>query len=245
MSVMTLSGLQKTGLFVSQDMFGANAVFSGTDGGVLTDAYQSAAGALGVQNIRFGGGQADLDPNKPNDAGELPVDGVDAINIVEMDGDDLRSELVNFLEWCVATQGTDQPVKTTLIIPTKHLGSAEYVGFADDIEAFVTKVMGEYGEVIAAFQIGNEHWEMGETEYGIKASIAAEAIEKGMLAAGISIQDQPDILVQMATAGNEGSEFPAVAGVSDFVARNKAANEQVIAQLREVPHVMTVQLLEL
>ncbi|MFC6636060.1 DUF4214 domain-containing protein [Sulfitobacter sp. JBTF-M27] len=231
MSVMTLSGLQKTGLFVSQDMFGANAVFSLTDDGVPTAEYEAAADALGVQNIRFGGGQADLDPDKPNDAGDLPIDGVSSINIVEMDGGALRPELVNFLEWCAATEGTNQPVKTTLIIPTKHLTSEEYVAFADEIEVFVTKVMAEYGDVIAAFQIGNEHWEMGETAYGIKASIGAEAIEKGMLAAGVSIDNQPDILVQMATAGNEGSEFPAVSGVSDFVARNKAANEQVIAQL--------------
>ncbi|NNK17186.1 MAG: DUF4214 domain-containing protein [Sulfitobacter sp.] len=233
MSVMTLSGLQKTGLFVSQDMFGANAVFSLTDDGVPTAEYEAAADALGVQNIRFGGGQADLDPDKPNDAGDLPIDGVSSINIVKMDDGALRPELVNFLEWCAATQGTNQPVKTTLIIPTKHLSSDEYIAFADEIEVFVTKVMADYGDVIAAFQIGNEHWEMGETAYGIKASLGAEAIEKGMLAAGVSIENQPDILVQMATAGNEGSEFPAVSGVSDFVARNKAANEQVIAQLSD------------
>lgn len=233
MSIMTLLGLQKSGQFVSADMFGANAVFGSTDSGTLTAEYIEAATALGVHNIRFGGGQADLDPLKANAAGELPVQGESAINIVEMTGGQLRSELVNFLEWCEQTTANGTPTKATLIIPTKHLSSDDYVAFAEEIEAFATAVMQQYGDVIAAFQMGNEYWEMGETSYGIKASLGAEALGRGMAAAGVAEVNQPDILVQMGTAGNQGSEFPATPGVSDFAARNQAANNQIIDQLSD------------
>ncbi len=233
MASMTLSGLFKSGQFVSADMFGANVVFEQTDSGAPTDAYADAAAALGVQNIRFGGGQADLDPQKANAAGATPVDGVSAINIVDMNGDALRTELVTFLEWCRAENEAGNPVRTTLIIPTKHLDTAAYVDFAPKIENFVTKVMQEYGDLIAAFQIGNEHWEMGETAYGTKASLALEAAARGMTTAGVEPADQPDLLIQMATAGNAGSEFPATPGVADFIARNTAANKQIIEQLSD------------
>lgn len=233
MTVMSLSALQQTGQFVSADMFGANVVFSETEAGTPTAAYESAAKALGVSNIRFGGGQADLDPTKANAAGERPVDGVSAINIVDMPDGALRAELVAFLDWCVAQTTVAAPVQTTLIIPTKHLDANAYDAFATEIELFVQTVMQDYGSVIAGFQIGNEHWEMGETAYGIKASLGATAIARGLAAAGIAEPDQPDILVQMATAGNQGSEFPATPGVSDFLVRNEAANEQIIAQLSQ------------
>lgn len=233
MAMMKLSGLQKTGKFVSADMFGANAVFSNTDDGAPTRAFEDAADALGIQFVRFGGGQADLDPNKANAAGERPVDGVSAINIVEMNGSSLRPELVKFLDWAVASNAAGDPVKALLIIPTKHLSTAEYKAFAAQIETFVKTLMPQYGDVIGGFQIGNEFWEMGETAYGIKASLAVEALNVGLLASGISVAEQPDILVQMATAGNAGSEFPAIAGVNNFAARNEAANLQVIAQLSD------------
>ncbi|MGC1504957.1 MAG: DUF4214 domain-containing protein [Sulfitobacter sp.] len=233
MSVLVLSTLQKTGQVVSLDMFGANMVFGLTDGGIPTAEYAGAAAALGVQNIRFGGGQADLDPSKPNAVGDLPVQGENAINIVEMNGDVLRAELVEFLEWCVQTTANGTPTKATLIIPTKHLSADGYIAFAEEIEAFAGAVMQQYGDVIAAFQMGNEYWEMGETSYGVKASLGAEALARGMAAAGVATADQPDILVQMGTAGNLGSEFPAVPGVSDFLARNQAANNQIIDQLSE------------
>ncbi len=233
MPIMALSSLQKTGQFVSGDMFGANAVFGLTEDGIPTGAFADAATVLGVQNVRFGGGQADLDPNKPNAAGELPVQGVDAINVVEMRGGALCAELVEFLDWCVRTTASGTPTKATLIIPTKHLSAEDYADFAQEIELFATAAMQQYGDVIAAFQMGNEYWEMGETSYGIKASLGAEALARGMAAAGVAEADQPDILVQMGTAGNLGSEFPAVPGVSDFAARNQAANNQIIDQLSE------------
>ena len=233
MAIMTLSGLRKTGELVGADMFGANAVFEHTEAGAPSAAYTAAAQVLGVVNIRFGGGQADLDPTLANAAGDVPVDGDTAINIVTMPNGVLRSELVNFLDWCVAQNAAGTATQATLIIPTKHLSAQDYQAFAAEIEVFAKTVMQTYGDVIAAFQIGNEYWEMGETAYGIKASLGAEAVERGMTAAGYVAEGQPDILVQMGTAGNDGSEFPATPGVSDFAARNKAANNQIIDQLSE------------
>ena len=236
MPQLTLSGFSSSGSFVSKSMFGANAVFSRTDDGAPSEAYTSAASNLGVTSVRFGGGQSDLAPQKVYGPGEVPVDGEDWINIVAMPDGNLRPELVNFFEWCSNGGGGGpeaDPVCAVLVIPTKHLNTEDYVGFADDISAFVTTVMAQYGHLIEAFQIGNEHWDIGETAYGQRASIAAEAIETGMIEAGIDTADQPSIIVQMATAGNTGSEFQATPGVHDFRQRNDDANQQIIDQLSD------------
>ncbi|MEW9919996.1 DUF4214 domain-containing protein [Marimonas sp. MJW-29] len=195
---MTLSVLQATGLFVSPDIFGANVRFSATEAGLPTAAFGSATDALGVQNVRFGGDEADLNPLRFNENGGLPVDGVNSINIVDMPGGNLRADLVNFLEWCAASQRGGQPVTATLIIPTNNLETVEYDEFAIEIEAFVQAVMREYGTVISAFQIGSTFDRSGDAAYGARASMAAEAVQSGMRAAGYAPEIQPDILVQMA-----------------------------------------------
>ena len=233
MSAITFTSFDPTGEFVASDMFGANLVFEGSENGAPTNAYIEAVDALGVQNIRFGGGQADLDPDYVNAAGERPIDGVTSINIVEMPNGALRPEVVNFLEWLIARKEMGEPVETTLIIPTKHLSTEEYEAFGAEITIFVQTVMEAYGDVISAFQIGNEFWEMGETAYGQKASIAAEAIAAGLEQAGIATEAQPDILIQMATAGNMGSEFQPGEDAPGFAVRNANANRQVIDQLSE------------
>ncbi|MEM7521065.1 MAG: DUF4214 domain-containing protein [Pseudomonadota bacterium] len=233
MSVLSVLSFSPTGQLVSQEMFGANAVFSQTEDGVPTAAYADAASHLGVQNIRFGGGQADLDPTRPTNTGLLPVDGETAIDITHMPNGALRPELVRFLDWVFEQTAAGTPMSATLVLPTKHLSVDDYLPYSDVIERFAAEVVAQYGDVISAVQIGNEHWEMGETAYGQKASIAAEALARGFEAAGVAEAAQPKILVQMATAGNAGSEFQATPGVQDFSVRNQAANEQVIAQLSD------------
>jgi Domain of unknown function (DUF4214) len=233
---LTLTGSSATGSFVAKSMFGANAVFERTEDGAPGEAYSSAATNLGVTSVRFGGGQSDLPPTRLHEDGETPVDGDDWINIVTMPDGNLRTEVVNFFEWCSAGghAGPDaDPICAVLVIPTKHLSTEDYAGFSDDIAAFVETVMGQYGHLIEAFQIGNEYWDIGETAYGQRASIAAEAVETGMNAAGIAQEEQPSIIVQMATAGNAGSEFEATPGVNDFRQRNDDANQQIIDQLSD------------
>ena len=198
MPTMTLAGLQSTGLFVSPEIFGANIRYSATDAGLPTAAYTDVAGALGVQNVRFGGDEADLNPLRFNEIGTLPVDGVNSINIVDMPGGALRPDLVNFLEWCAASQRGPDPVKATLIIPTNNLETADYDVFATQIQTFVQTVMREYGAVISAFQIGSTFGRSGDAQYGARATMVAEAIDAGMQAAGYAPAIQPDILIQLA-----------------------------------------------
>ena len=233
MPILALDDLQSTGYMVSDALFGANMVFETSLDGLPTAAYADAARVLGVQNIRFGGGQADLDPTRANAEGETPIDGLTAINIVTMPGGALRPELVRFLDWAAARTAAGEPVQATLVIPTKHLSTADYAAFGTEISGFVAAVMQQYGPLVSAFQIGNEYWEMGETAYGQKASIAAEAIAEGLARAGIAEPAQPAILVQMATAGNNGSEFGPGLAEGSFGARNAAANAHIIAQLSD------------
>lgn len=231
MPLLTLTSTQGTGQVVSAEMFGANAVFERTEDGTPSAHFADAARVLDVPNIRFGGGQADLDPFRPDSGGNLPQDGETYIDITRMDGGELRPELVNFLDWCVDSSLTGAPVSATLIVPTKHLDVAAYADYADEITAFVQTVTEAYPGIVTAFQIGNEYWEMGETAYGQKASIAAVAIERGLDAAGVSEAARPDILVQMATAGNNGSEFGPAQSTDSFAARTEAADWQIIDQL--------------
>ncbi|MFT6674403.1 MAG: hypothetical protein ACJAVM_000574 [Sulfitobacter sp.] len=229
MPELALTDLEKSGAFVSAKMFGANAVYERTDAGALSENYQTAADALGVTTIRFGGGQSDPDPSKADSQGNSWKGGTDWINIVEMVDGKLHSELMTFLDH--AQQ--DGSYKVLLVIPTKLMDISHYWDFASEITEFVHRVASQYGDLIDGFQIGNEYWEIGETAYGEKASIAAEAILAGLDAAGIAEADQPQILVQMATPGNSGSEFPATPGVQDFTARLVAANQQIIDQLSD------------
>ncbi|NNE51749.1 MAG: DUF4214 domain-containing protein [Sulfitobacter sp.] len=231
MTDLVLTGFQQTEKTVSSGIFGANAVYSQLEGGTPADAYTSAADALGMQDFRFGGGQADANPFLMDSRGDYPADGVNMINTVAMPNGDLQPDLRNFLDWIESGDGTRT---ATLIIPTKHLSTSDYYGFAWEISSFVTRVMNEYGPVISAFEIGNEHWEMGETAYGTKASIATEAIVRGLAAAGVAEADQPSILVQMASAGYAGSEFPGTPDGPGFRERAEAANSQIIAQLSDV-----------
>ncbi|NRB02565.1 MAG: DUF4214 domain-containing protein [Rhodobacteraceae bacterium] len=232
MRFLTLTELGSSGNVVSQNMFGANTVFTQTIAGAPDATYAQVAQNLSLQNLRFGGGQGDIDPNTAQSDGRVPVDGSDWISTIKLVDDALRPELVNFLDWCVAkSQATGTPTKATLIIPTKGVNVEAFDASASEIARFAELVMQQYGDVVEAFEIGSEHWEMGEVAYGAKASIAAKALADGMAAAGVAEPQQPKILVQMATAGNKGSLFQATPGVQDFLARNEAANQTIIDQL--------------
>lgn len=234
MKSLTLTGLTESGNSVTQDMFGVNAVYAQTQGGLPDATFTEVANTLSIHNLRFGGGQADVNPDAPVIEGVTPVDGVDWINTIKLVDGALRPELVTFFEWCRdQAEATGVATKATLIVPTHALSSDELAATADDIARFAELVMRDYSDLVEAFELGNEHWGMGEADYGAKASVAAEALAIGMADAGVAEADQPPILVQMATAGNAGSLFPATPGVNDFVARNNAANEMIIDALSD------------
>lgn len=201
----------RTGQIVSDNLFGANAVYSiNTEEGVLNETFRSAVDAFEIENLRFPAGQAE-----PNQGDE---EGVDWIDITELTNDgELRSELTAFLD---SVEGG-----VTLTIPTAHLSTDEY---GEGLEEWSELVMTEYGDVVDAFEIGNEYWyQMGETEYGAKANIAIKALSNGIAAAGV---EDADILVQMASTFAQ-SEFHSSVDDRGFNDRLIDANQQIIDQL--------------
>ncbi|EPX85334.1 calcium-binding protein [Salipiger mucosus] len=220
-----------TGLEVTSGLFGGNAVFSvNTDQGAPSENYQLAVDELDIRHLRYPAGQAD--------SGLEEEDGDGYLDIVRMergaDGEmELRDELVEMLDYARDPDGdgrTGDAIQVTLVIPTKAFTIPEYRAYADDIAAFVERAMRDYGDVIEAFEIGNEYWEIGETEYGTKADIAARAIGAGLDAAGIPAGDQPSVVVQMGSPF-AGSEFHVSVDDRPFAQRVDSSNQQIIAQL--------------
>ncbi|WP_428926247.1 calcium-binding protein [Marinibacterium sp. SX1] len=226
-----VTGATFTGNIVSDGLFGANAVYKvNTDQGDPIDTFIDAVQELDQDHIRFPAGQGD-----GQDAAD---DRVEWLNVVKMvrneDGArELRPELTDFLDWARDPDGdgdTSDAKMVTLVIPTKFLDTEDYEDFAPQIQRFTEAVMTDYGDVVHAFEIGNEYWEMGETAYATKANIAIDAILKGLDAAGVAAEDEPQIIVQMATP-NAGSEFHVSVDDRGFLTRVEAANQQIIDTL--------------
>ncbi len=227
---MTLQSSSGTGMFVSQEMFGANAVFSvNTDMGVPLENYVEGARALDIVNFRFPAGQGDsLDGEN---------EGVDWLNVIELEENEdgemvLREEVRNALDAAIAAHDNGTDVKVTMVIATKLYSIEEYEDKYDDIARFAEIMVTDYADQIEAIEIGNEYWAIGETSYGTKADIAARALAEGMERAGVSEDDQPSIIVQMATP-NEGSEYHESVDDRPFGERRDDANQHIIDLLSE------------
>ncbi|MCP4825388.1 MAG: calcium-binding protein [Shimia sp.] len=227
---MTLQSSSGTGMVVSQEMFGANAVFSvNTEMGVPLENYVEGARALDIQNFRFPAGQGDsLDGEN---------EGVDWLNVIELeenaDGEMvLREEVRNALDAAIAAHDTGTDVKVTMVIATKLYSIEEYEAKYDDIARFAEIMVTDYADQIEALEIGNEYWAIWETSYGTKADIAARALSEGMERAGVSEADQPSIIVQMATP-NAGSEYHVSVDDRPFGERRDDANQHIIDFLSE------------
>lgn len=222
-TTIQVAASRDTNISVSSEMFGANVVYgANTTGGNVHATLTASADALGISHVRFPGGRGDN--------ADATTEGAEWLNIVSMPGGELRPELTDFLDWCIATGS-----KATLVIPTKFLDAQSYVAFGDDIRAFAAEVIAKYGQVLAAFEIGNEYWEMGETAYAAKANIALDALALGAEDIGMEATDRPQMLVQMATP-NTGSEFHVdAAGMEDFgyTQRLDMANNRIIDLLTD------------
>ncbi|KPA23363.1 Hemolysin, chromosomal [Shimia sp. SK013] len=227
---MTLESAIGTGNFVNSGMFGANAIYSvNTELGVPLDNYVAAVDALDVMHVRFPAGQAD--PETPEE------EGTRWLNVMELeeneDGDMvLREEVVSALDAVIAAHENGADVRLTLSTPTKVFTVEEYEAMYDDMARFAELIVTQYGDVVEAFEIGNEYWIQGETAYGQKADIAARAFAEGMDNAGLAQEDQPSIIVQMGTPNN-GSEFHTSVDDRPFGARRDDANEQIVDQLSD------------
>lgn len=199
----------RTGLFVSEDMFGTNAPYTvATDHGAPTPTFESAVDAFGLEEFRFPSGRAE-------DSG---VEGEDWLDVTALTEDGaLRPELTDFLE------GVEGEV--TLVISTTNAALEDY---GEGLSQWAERVLNEYGAKIAAFEVGNEYWaRMGETEYGQRANIAVEELAEGIAAAQAG---SPEILVQMGSVYGE-SEFGSDVDARGFVDRVNAANHTIIDQL--------------
>jgi hypothetical protein len=207
------SAFDRTGQFVSDQLFGTNAVYSiHTDSGDLTETFEHAIDTFDVDVFRFPAGEAE-----PEDEDLEGVNGIDITRLTE-DGL-LRPELVNFLE---AIDGS-----VTLTIPTGHVSLDDY---SQKIEEWTELVMTEYGDVVDAFEIGNEYWAlMNEIEYGEKANIAIKALRNGIEAADT---EDADILVQMASPFAE-SDYHSSVDDRDYRLRVVDANQAIIDQIDE------------
>ncbi|MDA7425534.1 hypothetical protein [Thalassococcus lentus] len=209
----TTENFDRTGLFVSENMFGVDAVYSvHTDNGIPTETFESALEEFEVDTVRFPSGQAEFDPREADGEGWLDITAL-------TDEGELRPELTNFLD---SVDGS-----VVLTIPTTN---APLESYGEDLDRWAELVMREYGDVVIAFEVGNEYWAaMGETEYGQRANIAVEALARGIAAAG---EEDADILVQMgATFGQ--SEFNGTDDDRPFMDRLYDSNNQIIDQFSE------------
>ena len=227
---MTLQSASGSGQVVSQAMFGTNAVYSiNTDMGVPNENYVAAVDALDVLHVRFPAGQSD--------PGEPDGDGDTWLNVMRLGEDEngnpmLRPEVTSALDAVIAAHNNGVDVKITMVVPTKIYTVEDYAAMYDDMAIFAELMIEEYGDVVAGFEIGNEYWGQGETNYGQKADIAARAFGEGMRNAGLAEEDQPSIIVQMGTP-NEGSEFHHSTDDRPFAERRDDANQRIIDQLSE------------
>ncbi|MGR3802466.1 calcium-binding protein [Marinibacterium profundimaris] len=226
-----VTGAVATGNVVPDALFGANAVYKvNTEQGDPVQSFRDATDALESEYIRFPAGQGD--------GQSADDDGVEWLNVVKMvkgeDGEPaLRPELTDFLDWARDPDGdgdASDAKKVALVIPTKYLDTDAYQDFGPEIRRFTATVMEEYGDVVDAFEIGNEYWEMGETAYASKANIAIRSILRGFEDAGIAPAQEPDIIVQMGTP-NAGSEFHFSVDDRGYMVRVEAANQQIIDTL--------------
>ncbi|MBY5972019.1 hypothetical protein KUV28_06660 [Ferrimonas balearica] len=230
---LTVEGATASGNSVNQAMFGGNVMFGiNSEGGALNDNIQDALDATDIENIRFPAGKGD---------GIAAEEGEKWLNIVDLDYDEegnaaLSQEVTELLDWARDPNGDgdlSDGKQVTLVIPTQHLSLEEYEEFGTDIEMFSQLVMEQYGDVVAGFEVGNEYWTtIGESEYGAKANIAVKALADGMEAAGVEAEDQPHIVVQMATPTG-ASDFHVSVADGSWIERLEGANEAIIAQLDE------------
>lgn len=231
---ISLQNIIPTGLTVSASMFGGNIVYSAnTVQGMPPENLTEAINELDINHVRFPAGQAEGINGEPDGEGWL--------NVVKMMPDEsgemnLRPELRRLLDWARDPNqdgNTEDAVGVSLVIPTQHFSLEEFELFAEEIEIFAQRVSEDYSDVVTSFEIGNEYWgTIGEAEYAEKADIAAIALSRGMSEVFTSEEDQPSVIVQMATP-NAGSDFHHSVDDRGFTDRLEDANQAIIDGLSE------------
>ncbi|MEQ9696071.1 calcium-binding protein [Shimia sp. SDUM112013] len=221
----------ETGQYVANNQFGANALHYVNISGSSSDygpsyGFQEALETHQITNLRYPGGHVES-----------------TLDVTHMPGGQLRSEVTAFLDWCVANSTESQTYQVTFVLPTKTNIPA------DRIEAFVEALLAEYGDLIVAFEIGNEysigpnvsnpdrslHPEyiaesnfvaaMNELEYSIAANGVINAVQNAL----DSLAEQqgseapdPMILLQMALTNGAASSYKGGSEAGNYDAANEA-----------------------
>lgn len=227
-----------TGYYVADDQFGANALHNvniadSTFGYSPSEGFQEALESHEITNLRYPGGHVE-----------------NTLDVTFMPSGDIREEVRSFLDWCVESNSESRSYQVTFVLPTKANIPAW------KIENFVYALLSEYGDVISAFEIGNEysigtevdnadrsiHPEfiegsnfiaaMNEIEYSISANrvinAAQNALDRLEAEQGSGAPD-PRILLQMAETNGAASNYKGGDEAGNF----DAANEAILSLLNQ------------
>ena len=228
MSVWVELTPQTTGPQVTSEMFGGHMLYTVNaplGDGRPADVYGDLLNHLGVNGLRFPGGTLS----------ELH-------DIIELENGELEAGVRGFLDWA---RNAGQTV--TLVLPGSHSDDPE------DVMLFMERLMSDYGDVVGAFEIGNEYWNLitgmqTEIEYADTVNRTVDNLLAAFDALGIAEEDQPDILVSMGTpvgtsmfaddsiiptAYVEAFDALLAEGYNSYEARSVLANEVLIDSFSE------------
>lgn len=207
----SITGIERSGEYVSDQMFGANALHGINVGetGVVSGSYSNSIKEMGITNLRYPGGFAE-------DLGDI-IEGGSAT--------ELSPQLVEFLNWVKAENASGLDYTVTLGIPTKSFVSYDLV------RNFARMIAEDYGDIVSGVELGNEYSigsdTITEKSYGARADLATRALDDGFRDAGLSGGTQPDILIQMAEIFGRGSTYN---GTGKHVEANRAIIDQLSNQ---------------
>lgn len=211
------------GQTITTHHFGGNTVYRANidlETGLPTQVYQDAVEQLDLTHLRFPAGQTEA----------FFENGIIINN-------DIPASLRTFLNW--ARTADDGPYTVSIVLPTDR----SFTNFAD-IERIAEIIIGEFSDVVTAFELGNEYWgpiehdvsgETREIEYGRLASGMAEAISRAETR--LSRDEEIDVLVQTANASGASSSyhFAKMKGLG-YTERDRwdMANEDIATSLSQI-----------
>ena len=193
---------------VSDNVFGVNALAETNTmiTGDVRPGFESAINELGITLLRFPGGTMEVQ----NDL------------MAETSGNRLSPTLVDFMNWVKEQNENGTPIQVTIGITAKRVITY------DEVYNFTSLLMKYYGDYVSGIEIGNEYSILpeviNETLYGQRADVAVRAIDAAFRDHGLSAEDQPDILIQMAETFGIGSDYKGTMNHLD-------ANRDIVSQL--------------
>lgn len=207
LKTITFNTPLRTDAVVSEQVFGVNAL-ADTNTAVtntVRPGFADALDELGITHLRFPGGTMEVQ----NDL------------MAETSGNRLAPTLVEFMNWVKTQNASGIPMQVTVGITAKRI-----ITF-DEVYNFTSLLMEYYGDYISGIEVGNEYSILpeviNETLYGQRADLAVRAIDAAFRDQGLSPDEQPDILIQMAETFGIGSDYKGTMNHLD-------ANRDIVSQ---------------